>query len=89
MHYYWPPFTTSCEVYIIANQSWPSVVSIPAMPLASAVSAGETMGQLVEKCLVQKVAMPHGLTKLVVACVSAAESEKGLWKSLICCGVGD
>ena len=89
MHYYWPSFTASCEVYITTTQSWPSVVSIPAMPIAPAVSAGEKMGQLVEKCLVQKVATPHGLTKLVVACVSAAESEIGLWKSLICCGVGD
>jgi hypothetical protein len=39
------------------------------------------MGQLVEKCLVQKAATPHGLTMLVVACVSAAESEIGLGKA--------
>jgi hypothetical protein len=79
----------SCQVYIIATQSWLSVVSIPAIPIAPAVSAGETMDQLAEKCLVQKAATPRGLTKLVAASVSAAESKIGIWKSLICGCVDD
>jgi hypothetical protein len=58
------PHAPSCEVCIIATQSWPSVVSLPAMPIESAVSAGETMGQLVEQCLVPTAATPHGVTWL-------------------------